>query len=148
MEGSKKMKKMTLFLFLFSLILIFIPEKGMAAESLQAHIDSMKEGAVLKLGNKTYKGNIVINKSITIVGSDKTVIRGDGTGNVISVKASNVKLSHFTVIHSSMDRNSQEEYAAIKIYSNRNVVDHIKIRDSFHGIYLQRQIIIPSKTMI
>ncbi|WML50441.1 NosD domain-containing protein [Neobacillus sp. PS3-34] len=105
---------------------------------MQSAIDSTKEGAVLKLGSKTYKGNIVIKKSMTIIGSDKTVIEGDGTGNVISIKAPNVKLSSMTVIHSSMDRNSSEEFAAIKIYSNGNTVEHMKIYDSFHGIYLSQ----------
>lgn len=110
----------------------------MAAESLQALIDSMKEGAVLQLENKTYEGNIVIHKPLTMIGSEKTVIKGDGTGNVISVKAPNVKLSKLTVTHGSMNRNSAEEYAAIKIYTNNNTVEHIRIRHSFHGIYLSQ----------
>jgi nitrous oxidase accessory protein len=138
MEGSKIMKKMTLFLFTFSLLFNLIPEKGMAAESLQTVIDSMKEGAVLKLENKTYVGNIVIDKRITIIGSDKTVIKGDKTGNVISIKAPKVKISHLTVTNGSMDRNSSEEYAAIKIYTNGNTVESVKIRHSFHGIYLSQ----------
>jgi nitrous oxide reductase family maturation protein NosD len=132
------MKKITLFLFVFSLFFLFKPEKNLAAENLQVIIDSMKEGAVLKLENKTYDGNLIINKSISMIGSNKTVINGDGTGNVISIKAPNVKVSHLTVTGSSMNRNSSEEYAAIKIYTNNNVVDHINIRRSFHGIYLSQ----------
>lgn len=110
----------------------------MAAGNLQATIDSMKEGAVLKLEGKTYEGNIVITKPLTIIGTKNTVIKGDGTGNVISVKAPNVKLKNVTVTGSSMNRNSSEEYAAIKIYSNNNVIEHFKVRDSFHGIYLSQ----------
>ncbi|WP_256236602.1 nitrous oxide reductase family maturation protein NosD [Bacillus sp. EB600] len=110
----------------------------MAAENLQSLVDSMKEGAVVKLENKTYEGNLVIRKSITIIGSENTVIKGDGTGNVISVKAPHVRLSNITVTNSSMSRDSSEEYAAIKLYTNNNVVDHVKVRDSFHGIYLSQ----------
>lgn len=132
------MKKWTLFSLVFSLLLIICPEKNMAAENLQAMIDSMKEGAVLKLENKTYSGDIVIHKGMTIIGSGKTVINGDGTGNVISVKAPHVTLSHLTVTNSSMSRDSAEEYAAVKIYTNGNTVDHVTIRDSFHGIYLSQ----------
>ncbi|PFO07888.1 copper-binding protein [Bacillus sp. AFS076308] len=132
------MKKFSLFLLVFSLMILIKPEKNIAAENLQAMIDNLKEGAVLKLKDQTYEGNIVIDKSMKIIGSERTVIKGDGTGNVISIKAPHVKLSHLTVSHSSMDRNSSEEYAAIKIYSNHNVVDHITIRDSFHGIYLSQ----------
>ncbi|MBT2719784.1 nitrous oxide reductase family maturation protein NosD [Bacillus sp. ISL-46] len=132
------MKKLALLSFIFSLFLLMSPEKKLAAENLQATIDSLKDGAVLQLENKTYQGNIVINKAMTIIGSPKTVIKGDGTGNVISIKAPHVKLSHLTVMHGSMNRNSAEEYAAIKIYTNSNVVEHINIRDSFHGIYLSQ----------
>lgn len=110
----------------------------MATESLQTTIDSMEAGAVLKLENKTYEGNIVINKSITIIGVGDTIIKGDGTGNVISIKAPNVRLSKLTVLNSSMDRNTGEEYAAIKVYSNHNIIEHIMVRDSFHGIYLSQ----------
>ncbi|MGG3469394.1 nitrous oxide reductase family maturation protein NosD [Neobacillus pocheonensis] len=132
------MKKLTLISLVFSLLLFVKPEKNMAAENLQAIIDSMKEGAVLRLENKTYEGNIVIHKSMTIIGSSNTVIKGDGKGNVISIKAANVRLSHLTVTNSSMDRNSAEEYAGIKIYTNNNVVEDVKIRHSFHGIYLSQ----------
>jgi nitrous oxide reductase family maturation protein NosD len=138
MEGPKKMKKAALLSFVFSLFFLFNPEKNMAAETLQSIIDSTKEGAVVKLENKTYLGNIVINKSMTLLGSSKTVIKGDGTGNVISIKADHVKISRLTVTHGSMNRNSAEEYAAIKIHTNKNIVEHIKIRHSFHGIYLSQ----------
>lgn len=132
------MKKLLLFLFVFSITLIIIPEKNSAAENLQAMIDSLEEGAVLKLEDKTYEGNIVINKPMTIIGANKTVIEGDGTGNVISIKAPNVTIRKLTVTNSSMNRNSSEEYAGIKIHTNGNVVEHIKITDSFHGIYLSQ----------
>jgi nitrous oxidase accessory protein len=132
------MKKLTLLSFIFSLFLLMSPEKKLAAENLQTMIDSLKEGAVLKLENKTYQGNIVINKRLTIIGSKKTIIKGDGKGNVISIHAPKVKLKQLTVTHGSMDRNSAEEYAAIKITTNDNVIEHMTIRDSFHGIYLSQ----------
>ncbi|MCM3692985.1 nitrous oxide reductase family maturation protein NosD [Neobacillus niacini] len=132
------MKKLLLFLFVFSLTIFIYPEKNSAAENLQAIIDSLEEGAVLKLEDKTYEGNIVINKELTLIGKAKTVIKGDGTGNVISIKASNVTLKKLTVTNSGMDRNSPEEYAGIKIYTNGNILEHIKITHSFHGIYLSQ----------
>jgi nitrous oxidase accessory protein len=138
MEGSEKMKKLLLFLFVFSITFCINPEKNIAAENLQAMIDSLEEGAVLKLEDKTYEGNIVINKELTLIGKANTVIKGDGTGNVISIKAPNVTLKKLTVTNSGMDRNSPEEYAGIKIHTNGNVVDHIKITHSFHGIYLSQ----------
>ena len=132
------MKKLLLFLFVFSFLFVINPEKNIAAENLQSLIDSLEEGAVLKLEDKTYEGNLVLMRPITIIGTGKTVIKGDGTGNVISINAPGVTLKQLTVTNGGMDRNSPEEYAAIKIHTNGNVVEQIKIRDSFHGIYLSQ----------
>ncbi|NWQ40898.1 nitrous oxide reductase family maturation protein NosD [Bacillus sp. EB106-08-02-XG196] len=132
------MKKLLLFLFVFSITFCINPEENNAAENLQATIDSLEEGAVLKLEDKTYEGNLVINKELTLIGKANTVIKGDGTGNVISIQAPNVTLRKLTVTNSGMDRNSAEEYAGIKIHTNGNVVEHVKIADSFHGIYLSQ----------
>ncbi|WP_147535056.1 nitrous oxide reductase family maturation protein NosD [Bacillus marasmi] len=132
------MTKTLLLLMFSSILMIAMPQESTAAENLQAMIDSAEEGAVLQLDNRTYEGNIVIDKEIQIIGNKKTIIKGDGTGNVISVTAPNVTLRNLTVTNGSMNRNSAEEYAAIKLYSNGNTVDHIAVTDSFHGIYLSQ----------
>ncbi len=80
LEGSKEMKKLTPLFFLVFLILITLPRVSMASETLQSTIDSLEDGAVLHLENKTYVGNIVINKPIEIIGEKDTIIKGDGTG--------------------------------------------------------------------
>lgn len=139
MEGSAKtMKKTMLLLFLLILFVVAIPKHSHASEDLQAKIDSLDDGAVIHLENKTYEGNIVINKSIEIIGNKKTVIKGDGTGNVISVRAPHVILRNLTVTNSSLTRNDSEEYAAIKVYTDHNVIDTVTIKHFFHGIYLSQ----------
>lgn len=132
------MKKNILLLFLMMLIACSNPSKIFAEENLQNLIDSLDDGAVLHLENKTYEGNIVIDKPIDIIGDKDTIIKGDGTGNVISIKASGVKIKNLTVTNSSMNRNSSEEYAAIKVYNDGNLIDHVTIKHSFHGIYLSQ----------
>ncbi|MEW8987048.1 MAG: nitrous oxide reductase family maturation protein NosD, partial [Bacillus sp. (in: firmicutes)] len=105
------MTKTLLLLMFSSILMIAMPQESTAAENLQAMIDSAEEGAVLQLDNRTYEGNIVIDKEIQIIGNKKTIIKGDGTGNVISVTAPNVTLRNLTVTNGSMNRNSAEEYA-------------------------------------
>ena len=58
------MKKTILLLFIMTIIAIAFPPMSMAAENLQTMIDSLDEGAVLQLENKTYEGNITIDKPI------------------------------------------------------------------------------------
>ncbi|WP_075983260.1 nitrous oxide reductase family maturation protein NosD [Bacillus massilinigeriensis] len=132
------MKNMIALLFTLGLIIIITPSKSFATKNLQAMIDSAEEGATIRLEDKTYVGNIDIRKTITIVGKEKTLIKGDGTGNVISVHAPNVELHHLNVANSSMNRNSSEEYAAIKLYSHHNTLQDIQIRNSYHGVYLSQ----------
>lgn len=105
---------------------------------LQMLINETAEHGTLSLEEKVYAGNIVITKPIKIVGAKKTIIKGDGTGNVISIKAPNVHIKNVTVLNSGMSRNTSEEYAAIKIYTNDNVIENVTIRKSFHGIYLSQ----------
>ncbi|MBS8265478.1 nitrous oxide reductase family maturation protein NosD [Mesobacillus boroniphilus] len=130
------MKKFLWLLLLFSAFTF--PEKGAAAENLQAVINSAKDGAVIKLENKIYTGNIVIDKPLTLVGKKGTVIEGDGKGNVISVRAPGVTVSNLDVRKSGMSRNSSEEYAAIKVYTDGNIIRNIWITQSFHGVYLSK----------
>lgn len=109
-----------------------------AEESLQKLIDQTPENGTLQLKGKTYEGDIVISSPITIIGTKKTVIKGEGKGNVIAVKASNVTLKNFSVMNSGSDRNSGEEYAGIKLMEDGNTIEHIKISDCFHGVYLSQ----------
>jgi nitrous oxidase accessory protein len=138
MEGPKTMKKLTCLFFMMPAIFLALPNNSLASENLQQVIDSLEAGETLLLENKTYEGNITINKPIEIIGQKETVIKGDRTGNVISVRSPNVKIRNVTVTDSSLNRNSSEEYAAIKVYTDHNLIENITIKHSFHGIYLSQ----------
>lgn len=108
-----------------------------ADNSLQQLIDSTPENGVITLTDQVYKGNLVITKPLTIKGSGQSVIDGDGKGNVILIKAPHVHLENLIIKHSSISLNSQEEFAAIKVNSDANVLKDLVISDSYHGIHLQ-----------
>jgi len=136
MEGAKMMKKWLL-LAVFLLSFLF-PPATYAKETLQQLIDETPANGTLLLKNKTYVGDIVIEKPITIKGAAHTVIKGSGNGNVISIRAPHVTIANVTVTNSGKSRSTQEEYAAIKVYSDNNTLKHITITNSFHGIYLSQ----------
>lgn len=124
--------------FLFIGIWLLDSPPIQATESLQLLIDETPENSTLTLDNKTYEGNIVITKPITIIGKKGTIIRGDGTHNVITLETSDATLKNITIEHSGMSRSSKEEYSGIRVIGNNNVLDNLTIRDIFHGIYLNR----------
>jgi len=95
-----------LYFFIISFALFSANGITFAETTLQHLIDQTQENGVLKLEGKTYEGNIVISSPITIIGTEKTIIKGEGKGNVITVNASNVTLKNLTVTNSGKDLNS------------------------------------------
>ncbi|MGC5327127.1 right-handed parallel beta-helix repeat-containing protein, partial [Brevibacillus sp. SYSU BS000544] len=103
-----------------------------AEESLQEKIDQAQANATITLDDRTYEGNLVITKPLTIIGKSNTIIRGDATGNVIQIDSPNVHLDQLKVEHGSKSMNSREEYAAVKVNSSNNIIENIEISDSYH----------------
>jgi nitrous oxidase accessory protein len=83
-----------------------------------------------------HEKNIIISKTIFLIGINHPVLDGDNQFEIISVKANGVVVDGFTVIHSGVS--SIEDFAGIKIYSCRDVVIRNNILDdTFFGIYTQ-----------
>ena len=83
-----------------------------------------------------HEKNIVIDKTIYLIGINHPVLDGDNKYEVISIKANGVVVDGFKIMHSGIS--SIEDYAGIKIYSSRDVVIRNNIlEDTFFGIYIQ-----------
>jgi len=71
------------------MLILLAPFSLLSASVLQDAIDKAPSGSILKLPAGVYKGSIVINKPITIIGKEKgVVIDGEGKGTVITAKGS------------------------------------------------------------
>ena len=70
--------------------------------TIQEAVNNAGSGDTIFVRRGKYAENIVINKSITLMGEDReeTIIDGGARGNVISIKASNVTVSGFTIRNS------------------------------------------------
>lgn len=109
-----------------------------ADTSLQQLIDQTPVNGVLKLEGEKYEGNISISKPITIKGKKNTVIFGDGTGNVITIDASNVTLKNLTIEHGSLNRSSDEEFSGIRAKGEHHLFQNLVIHDVYHGLYMNK----------
>ncbi len=118
-----------------ALFLLFI---GISfSQSLQSYIDKVKEGSKLELPRGVFKGNIIINKPLMIVGQKgKTVIRGDGNGTVIKIRSSNVMLKNLIIEHSGKEHERVDAGISIK-NADFCTIKNCKIRDCLFGIDLQ-----------
>ncbi|PHQ64958.1 MAG: nitrous oxidase accessory protein [Sulfurimonas sp.] len=114
------------------LLILFI--SALDANILQETIDKAPFGATLKLPAGIYKGNIVINKPLTIVGNDKDVIiDGGGVGKVITINSSNVTLKNLTIRNSG--KKMYQLDSAIFINKSKNSeISNCKILNSLYGI--------------
>jgi nitrous oxidase accessory protein len=114
------------------LLILFI--STLDANILQETIDKAPSGATLKLPAGIYKGNIVINKPLTIVGNDKDVIiDGGGVGKVITINSSNVVLKNLTIQNSGKLMHKLD--SAIFISKSKNSeISNCRILNSLYGI--------------
>ncbi len=100
-------------------------------DTIQAAIDSAltMDGNTILVDNGVYREHVVVGKTLSIVGADpsNTVIDGNGTGTVISVKADNVTVESFTI------RNSSESGVRL-IGGNYAQIQNNKITNNYCGL--------------
>jgi len=70
--------------------------------TIQEAINNANPGDTIFVRKGIYEGNIIIDKSIRLVGEDRenTIIDGKAVGNAISIRASNVTVNGFTIKNS------------------------------------------------
>ena len=104
---------------------------------IQDLIDNASVGDTIYIPSGTYYENIIINKSISLIGEDKntTIIDGGGDKDVVSISADEVHISGFTIQNSGCGR--YPYYAGIKIHSISNNITGIIISlNKGDGIFL------------
>jgi len=108
------------------------------ANLLQDAIDKAPVGSIIKLSAGVYKGSIVINKPITIIGTEAgVIIDGEGTGTVIKVTGSFVTLKNLTVINSG-DQHHTVDAGITLIKGKQNEVSDCTIDKCLFGIDIQQ----------
>jgi parallel beta-helix repeat protein len=109
--------------------------------TIQAAINAATEGHTVFVRNGTYIENVVVNKTLSLVGENRetTVIDGDAQGTVVNITADNVNLRGFTVQNCYVSLMSYRSVIYVSSWGN-NISDNI-VRNSSHfdttcGIWL------------
>lgn len=103
--------------------------------SIMAAIDAASPGDTVVVPPGFYNEQLVIEKSITLIGEGMPVIDGGGLGNVVEIRAENVTFRGFIVQNTSMAR-SQEPTGILIVADGALIEDNI-VRDVLYGIYLK-----------
>ena len=99
--------------------------------NIQDAIDNASNGDTIFVYNGVYYEDIVIDKSIGLIGEDKesTIIDGEGISDIISIFADQVVISGLTI------RNGH--FGILIQNTSNHLIDGNNIVDSLHGISLQ-----------
>jgi len=102
-------------------------------DNIQDGIDTVNKNRKVLVYNGTYYENIIINKSISIIGEDKntTIIDGGGSGDVIYFSANWINIKGFTL------QNSGDNWgnACLDITSNYNSINDNVIKNDGSGLF-------------
>ena len=90
------------------------------AGALQEAINAASAGDTIRLGEGVYKGNILIDKPLTIEGvGENVLILGEQKASVVKITASNVTLRNLKISGSVRNQNDLE---AVVCFNNANRV--------------------------
>ena len=105
-------------------------------KSLASAINQAAIGDIIIIPFGHYRfGNVVLDKSISIIGKDMPVLDGENKFELFTVTAKNVFLSGLHLINSAFS--SSVDYAAIKaLHADGLTVTNCIIENSFFGIHL------------
>jgi nitrous oxidase accessory protein len=105
--------------------------------NIQKALDESSDGHTVIVEGGVYKEKgITIRKSVYLKGVGYPQLDGESKYEVIAIKAANVTVDGFHIMHSG--HSSIEDIAGIKIYNTRNAVIRNNILDdTFFGIYSQ-----------
>ncbi len=134
------------FLSVFTLTILVLPEARATTlyvggggpgnyTTIQGAIDDASPGSTVFVFNGTYYENIMVNRTLNLVGEDMntTTIDGGNSEDVIHAIANWVNISGFTV----RDGGFWPQDAGIDLRnSNNSLVTNIKVTESFVGIHV------------
>lgn len=134
------MKKFLTILFLLVAQLSFadtiVVGKNKVISSLRKAVDIAKDGDTVLLQKGIYKeGNIVINKSIRLIGIDEPVLDGENKYEILTVSGSSILIKgiHFK----NAGYSSVNDFAAINLVDAQNsIIENNFIEHSFFAIHV------------
>jgi len=122
----------------YLLFLLLFGSLWLHANALQDAIDNAPAGATIKLSKGIHKGNLTIDKPLTLLGKTPgVVIAGEKHGSVITITASHVRLENLTITDSGDQIITLDAAVAMKQVSHCTIT-HCTIRNSLYGIDMDR----------
>ena len=106
-------------------------------KSIKEAIDLAQEGDTIILDGGVYKeGQLILEKSITLIGKNGATIDGQGQYETLTIQADYVTIKG--IIFQRVGANMLKDNAAIRIIKSKHcIISDNKLLDTFFGIYLE-----------
>jgi nitrous oxidase accessory protein len=105
-------------------------------KTIKEAIELARTGDTLYVESGTYKeGNIIVEKSLTMIGENFPILDGDHKFEIITVHAHNVTIKGFKFINTGIG--SINDIAAIKVFDSKGMhITDNRFEDTFFAIHL------------
>lgn len=102
--------------------------------TIQAAVNAARPGDTVYVKTATYHQNVVVNKTLSLVGQDTTttIIDGSGIGDVVNITANSVNVTSFTIRNGQAGRPNAG--IGLEYSNNSNIVADV-LADNWFGIY-------------
>jgi len=103
---------------------------------LQSRVDAAVAGAVVDVAAGVYRGDLVIDKPLRLVGHGRPVLEGSGHGSVVRVRAGGVTVEGF-VIDGRRGGDLARDSSGVHTSAGQTTLRDLEVRDALFGIYLR-----------
>jgi nitrous oxidase accessory protein len=107
-------------------------------ESIAKAIAQAQAGDTVQVDGGSYREHLVIDKALTLRGTGHPSISGEGSGDVIRVRASDVTLAGLTVVDSGVDLTAQNAGIYVIPGAHRVTIADCVLDRNLFGIWLER----------
>jgi nitrous oxidase accessory protein len=107
--------------------------QGSRFTTIQEALAQAREGEAIAVGPGIYEGNIVLDKSISLVGVGRPLIHGTGSGSVVTIRAARCTVQGFRIEHSG--GSLMDEDSGVLLHSSGNRILDNQLSDILFGIY-------------
>jgi len=105
-------------------------------QPLQALLDGARAGDVVKLAPGEYHGSIRIDRPLQLVGTEGTVLDGDGADNVVTVSAPDVTVRSVTIRGSGRDLQAMNSGIFLQKTAERATIEDNRLVGNLFGVYV------------
>jgi nitrous oxidase accessory protein len=105
--------------------------------TLQAAIDAAHSGDTLELQVGIYAGKAIIDRPVSVIGREGTVIDGMGEGDVIRVNAADVVIRNTRLRNSGTSLETEDSGVFVTDQGDRALIEGNHFEDNLIGVYLK-----------